>query len=453
MPARFPTISLSVSRWHRGHFFGAFMILPLLLGGAVILIPPIGRAAQPAVGKSKLPPEDPESPFPGATEKDVDELRKLLYNLDPGIRRQAATTLGRLGQAAKAAIPDLIKQLLASDDIYGSVSEALIQIGRDSLPPLLTSLRNANATQRVWFYFVLGRLYRDGDTQVEKVLFAAILEDRADLPRCAAISAVARDSRIKRAIPLLVNVVADQNAGPKVRGCAAWELSHFGIAASDAIPHLRHILDHRASDTQFRVSATKGIGGVGASDRKVAEYLRRILVDKSEEAAVRCCAAEGLGASDFGQMAVADLIDILRQESRRDNLRIQICAAEGLARLRPHVNDLPILLSIIESPDSPNRMKISATKAIGQLGPEAKAVVPRLLLAIERDPDIGILDEGATECFFTLRRTLGDPAAVIELRRLLASRIERAARAPRTERLARQVEALIGSVEAKKEDR
>ena len=75
----------------------------------------------------------------------IDELRDLLQSADHAVRRRAAIDLGKIGDAAKAAVPMLIEALRdGNGDVRFYSAQALGQIGDVEATPALTELSNAD---------------------------------------------------------------------------------------------------------------------------------------------------------------------------------------------------------------------------------------------------------------------------------------------------------------------
>jgi HEAT repeat protein len=89
-------------------------------------------------------------------------LLEVLRNkeLDGQSRKEAAYTLGRIGPAAKAALPDLIGFVWTFEDgaINQAVTWALASIGADAVPALLDALKAREPDVRMRALHVLGRM-------------------------------------------------------------------------------------------------------------------------------------------------------------------------------------------------------------------------------------------------------------------------------------------------------
>jgi hypothetical protein len=92
--------------------------------------------------------EKPKGPvYQGKT---VDEWVKALKNWDSRVRGEAATALGRIGPAAKAAIPALIDALKDRDPLVRvEAASALGSIGPDAIGALRDALKNEDRYVRM----------------------------------------------------------------------------------------------------------------------------------------------------------------------------------------------------------------------------------------------------------------------------------------------------------------
>ena len=79
----------------------------------------------------------------------VPTLRRLVSEADPGTRFLAAKALGRIGDEAESAVPELLQALRANDMfLRAAVTGALIQIGNPSVPGLVKALFDQNKAVR-----------------------------------------------------------------------------------------------------------------------------------------------------------------------------------------------------------------------------------------------------------------------------------------------------------------
>ena len=223
---------------------------------------------------------------------DVGDLVTKLRSGDPRERVAAACQLQQLGSEARSAIPALVERLAdgspvdpmacGSDRFYWSkdtereltageeAAAALVAIGTESLPPLVTASRAPQWVARRNAVWALGAL---------------------DDARAAA--------------PVLMTL-ADRE--PPVRRVAAWALG--ALQASDAVPALIAAL--KDSDAEVRSQVAWALGTIG--DRRAVDGLIAALKDEGER--VRSQAAWALGA--LGDRRASDaLAGLLKDPSAR----------------------------------------------------------------------------------------------------------------------------------------
>ena len=202
---------------------------------------------------------------------DVGDLVTRLRSGDPRERVAAACELQQLGSAARTAIPALVDRLAdgspvdpmacGKDRYFWSkdtereltpgeeAAAALVAIGTESLPPLITASRAPQWMARRNAVWALG----------------ALDDSRGAAPALAAL--------------------ADRE--PPVRRIAAWALG--ALQASDAVPALIAAL--KDSDPDVRSQVVWALGAIG--DRRAVEPLIDVLKDSDEH--VRSQAAWALG--------------------------------------------------------------------------------------------------------------------------------------------------------------
>jgi HEAT repeat protein len=322
------------------------------------------------------------------TEK-VEDLRKLLYNLDPAYRTKAANALAKLGPAAKAAVPDLLKVGLNPTDEsskaeFSSVAalRAVAAIGPVAIPQALEAYKKADSGRRgMLLAEVLGPLYREGDRTLEK-LFLEGLTDRAETVRNGAIAACSSKVPVKSAIPILVKIFEDETVPLASRDNVAKSFQSFGRAAEAATPVLLRVLQDPKSGNAIRASAAEGLAGVGVHTVENANLMRRLLKDEKQDVSVRGHATRALGrSSEFGQAGVPDLLDVLRKTPREQG-SLRFFIFDALAQLRLPKEATPALLEM--ALDRGSGEAHLALRALGKTA-NARAVGPRILKALREE--------------------------------------------------------------------
>jgi HEAT repeat protein len=177
------------------------------------------------------------------------------------VRRNAAAALGRIGPAAKDAVPELVK--LLNDPDTGVRWAAVIALGsvepgaKDAAPELV-------------------RLLKDPDGYVRRAAASAL----------QGIGPAAKD-----AVPELVKLLRDPDGG--VRGPAVEVLGSIGPAAKDAVPELVKLLRAPPPYAGTRGPAALALGRTGPAAKDAIPELAELLKDPNPR--VRREAAHALG--------------------------------------------------------------------------------------------------------------------------------------------------------------
>jgi len=239
--------------------------------------------------------------FGGAA--DVTDLVAKLRDGNPSVRVIAACELQRLGSDARTAIPALVERLSDESPVDPTVcgkdrhywskdidrqtspgeeaAAALVDIGTDSLPSLITAARAPQWVARRNAVWALGAL--DDGRSVAPAL-AALADREPPVRRIAAWALGALDAG--EAVPALIAALTDQDA--EVRAQVAWALGAIGEAR--AVDALIGALKDPAENV--RVQAAWALGAI--RDHRASGALAATLKDASPK--VRRQAAWALGA-------------------------------------------------------------------------------------------------------------------------------------------------------------
>jgi HEAT repeat protein len=235
--------------------------------------------------------------------EDVGDLVKRLRDADPRTRTIAACELQRLGSGARTAIAALVDRLpdaspvdprICGEDRYywskeieqltspgEEAAAALVAIGTESLPSLITAARAPQWVARRNAVWALGAL--DDDRGVKPVL-TALADQEPPVRRVAAWALGALDADV--AVPALVAALTDADAG--VRSQVAWALG--AIRDTRAVDGLLNAL--KDQDETVRMQAAWALGSIG--DGRATAALASTLKDASPK--VRRQAAWALGS-------------------------------------------------------------------------------------------------------------------------------------------------------------
>lgn len=269
-------------------------------------------------------------------------------------RRQAAITLGRIGEPAREAVPLLI----------GLLDEA----GADP-----------EESTQLWAIKALARFGPVAEEAAPTLV--AILEDEArdDLPRLASIEGLGRiGPQHPDVLPALIRTIQqalragdDPVHSPELdRGIAAVEmLELFGGNGAAAAPVL--IQTTRAESVLLRRAAANTLGMIGeAADPAIPALVDLLLFDESAE--VRDLAARALGR--IGSAAEPGLVQLLSDA----DVEVRVRAARAFAEFTAVSSDgLEALRTAVEMDEE--RVSVAALAGIWQGTADAGQVIPGAL--------------------------------------------------------------------------
>lgn len=185
----------------------------------------------------------------------------VLRSTDDERRRQAADGLGNIGPGARAAVPELLTMLLASDaatslETRRSLAQAIWLIGPDdgAIPDLLKALRDTDELVHLWIARTFAIL---GSTAVSATeTLVQRLDDPAEMLRSSLAWALARIG--SAAIPIVIESL--ESSSPLLRRSAAECLGRMRVA--HAISALKHA--EKDMDQGVRQVAAESLGRLAA---------------------------------------------------------------------------------------------------------------------------------------------------------------------------------------------
>jgi HEAT repeat protein len=263
-------------------------------------------------------------------------LLNSLKNQHPAIRRHAAKSLGNQDLEPSLAIRHFSKSLADADEVVRVTAvKGLEKVGPAAVASLATALGHPDHHVRREAAWALGRLGSD-----------------------------AQD-----AISALIKVLND----PDVRVCqgAARALGMIGRAAVPAIPALMAVLNH--SNFLLCRLASWSLGQIGPE--AVPALIEAL---GAPELYVRCEAAWALAQMGReARQAVPALIMVLRSGMAG-------CLLKANEAMKPDA-DLAMTVPLFHSPrnGTAEAFCLLAIKALGEIGPDARDVVPDLLHFLE----------------------------------------------------------------------
>ncbi|MCP4652057.1 MAG: hypothetical protein GY858_01555 [Candidatus Omnitrophica bacterium] len=239
-------------------------------------------------------------------EAEIDRLIRGLENVDYNVRSDSATALGRIGLAAKKAVPDLIERLADQKAKVRMVSSwALGQIGSVSdevMLLLISTLEDSNHDTRegsAWALSYIGPAAEPALVQLRKLA----KNDSKDFVRTAAQKAIEKiensleDVSIDQAmIDGLIETL--NNPDPVVRAKSAKILGDIGPAAKKATSAL--IIALEDSDELVRANSARALGEFGIAAWAALPMLGKLKKNDDYEA-VRYQAEVAIGKIDRAQ--------------------------------------------------------------------------------------------------------------------------------------------------------
>jgi len=149
---------------------------------------------------------------------------------------QAATALGEIGPAARAAIPALTVASTDSDDMVAARARAaLIKIRQESITPLLALLEDTHSTNWYEAALTLRHVGTNAEAAVP-LLVSALQSTNVGVRQYALFALGGIASRPDLAVPALIGCLQDKNAG--IRRNAIDALCKFKGAKEQIVPLL-----------------------------------------------------------------------------------------------------------------------------------------------------------------------------------------------------------------------
>jgi HEAT repeat protein len=266
----------------------------------------------------------------------VPPLVEALEDKDPDVRCTAATTLGRIGPEAVAAVPLLTEMLKAPvGQVRVSASLSLWAIAKK---------RAALST--------LGLAVRDSDASVRYAAIASLGEIGAEASPC---------------VPSLIEALKDPDEAN--RNAAVRALGRIGPNAVAALPALIAALKRTGEGSVLPADVIETLRRMNAS---AVPGLVRVLGEKGDEK-VLSTVAEALGLmGPHARAAVPVLVELLRNQ--RDLLRVTTALA--IWRIAKCECAVPILTGALDAGD--DAVRWAAARALAEIGPSAKSAVRAL---------------------------------------------------------------------------
>jgi len=313
----------------------------------------------------------------------VAELTAQLSAGDAAGRVSAAEALAEHGEAARTAIPVLIRALDDEDgEVRAAAAHALGQLTMEpdaAIPALAAKLGDQTLTRRgpVWALagLALGSYGRAALPHVTPAL-----KNQGTAECQAAMLAIYRAGKEAReTVPELIAIL--QKNDPETRTYAINALLGIGPDAKDAVPELIKMLSCDDFHTQYW--ACRALGAIGPEARSATAELVRCL--KSGVTSVRRNAAAALGqiGPAIGQQGAEALIEALSDPIQpvRQNAVVALGELQPLA-----AKAVPVIEQMLREP-SKFTPRASAAKTLWRLDPQSRTPAEALLRDLTEDDE------------------------------------------------------------------
>ncbi len=310
---------------------------------------------------------------------DVAKLASQLSATDREARREAGHLLEKLGPAAKAALPELLKAIDDPDkQVWSNALSAIAAIGpqaADAIPKLVEafdSRKDSDSRQRDKSQKLLRAAHAlacIGDA-ARPALIAALRADDTGL-RLGAAKALggiaAKNGSAGEAIPALIENLG--HADEELRNEIIETLARIG---KDAVVPLSQSLAW--PDARLRTGSARALAAIGAAAADAGPALLAQLQAEKENA-VRAAILTALPRVGLPQeKVVPPLVNALRH----GDAEIQSAALNGLLTIRPAEKIVvPALTALLL--DAQAGVPERAALALGRFGPAARSAVPKLI--------------------------------------------------------------------------
>lgn len=295
-------------------------------------------------------------------------LLQILQTKPIRYQLEAARAMGQLGLDPRESLAELLDALKGEDkQVRRALAEALATLGAEALPRLAKLLGDANARCREGAARALGRMgvaARSALPALERVL----KDPDAAVRSQAALAVWSIDQNAELALPVLNLVLKD------VDNADRWEaVEAIGIIGAEARPPIRGIFEILSNalkdrDVRVRMQAARQLWRRERQAKVIVPLLRDGVTDR--DLLARTIAVETLGELGADERAAP----LLRQALEDRDVGVRLLAEESLAR--GGAEAVPGLLDALDAKSL--RVRVGAVRALGLIGPPAKAARARL---------------------------------------------------------------------------
>ncbi|MCS6851413.1 MAG: HEAT repeat domain-containing protein [Gemmataceae bacterium] len=322
---------------------------------------------------------------------------------DEAVRCEAALILGEMGEAARSAVPELIRGLRdPSKDFRHAAHQALVRLGSPAVPALVAAARASEP--RVWFSALVA-LRKLGGKARSVVPDLIDITRGSDASKCVlALDTLMQIDSTNPAVRVAIEAALPEvrltlrHPNKDVRTWAVRCLQNMGVAGEPALPDLLQAV--RDPATEVRASAASALGHLRICRPEVVAALMTALDDS--EPVVRRNAAKALG---LFRSAASDAIPRLIQLQGDSDVETQRAATDALLLMTPTA--IPQLVHALESDNEAVRrgsavalarsglaaadklqqvlkhprasVRVLAAQTLAQIGPDARSATTALL--------------------------------------------------------------------------
>ncbi len=311
----------------------------------------------------------------------IDKLAEQLGARENTVRREAAYQLSKLGPAAKAAMPALIKALDDPDkQVWTSALGVLAGLGseaQEAIPALILHLDTRKAPSmrqrdvRQSFLRIAFTLTRIGPAAIPP-LITTLQSDDAGARAAAARALGGMGATAHDAIPALIGNLNHREQ--PVRSEAADAL---GLIGREAVPALGAALGN--GDAAVRAGAALALAQIGRDAQSLAAKVAETTAKETDPAA----RAALFAALPKVGVEPARAVELLIAGVKDDNEQVRHGAINALYLLRSaNAQLIPALVALLRDPNP--ALSERAATVVGRLGSSASGAVPALLEAARK---------------------------------------------------------------------
>lgn len=281
----------------------------------------------------------------GATDS-VDTLVKALSDRDKGVRLAASSSLWKLGEAARPAVPAMTK---AFEGASG------------------------------WFKLNLGGALEDLGTDREELVegYRRVLESNDASARVEAASRLRGHVPDSELIPVVNEALDDDSVRSEAQAVLRKLQPKSGEETSSVVRRLHH------KDSSVRGDALRQLARTKPLPKDALPEMLGLIEDSEESVRRTACSAMGtLGASHAAQ-TVPLLVRALRTDEATD---VRKAAGQALGEIGPAAKEaIPALVEALQK-DKEREVREAACEGLQGMGKTAKAAIPALEAA-QKDAD------------------------------------------------------------------